>query len=98
MDKNKYVNHLLFCLSFYAVVCIIVIYSSSLTFFESSILITYCIISSLFFPLVANWFELKNKKTATLTAWYCGIFSVCLILSIPFGLFLLLLKLKKRWH
>lgn len=98
MEKRKYFNNLAICIFFYTLVCIMVIYRSDLTLSESSILIAYSMASSLLFPFVVDWMESINKKPITATAWYCGIFTLCLILSIPAGLILLIRILYKRWQ
>jgi len=93
---NKYLADFFLCICFYILVFVIVLASSNLNLKESLILIAYCTLSSLFFPFVANFFRGVKKGEIPLQYWNNGVFTLCLVLSLPLGLFLVLYKMSKR--
>lgn len=93
---KKYLADFSLCLCFYILVFAIVLASSNLNLNESLILIAYCTLSSLFFPFVADFFRRIKKREIPLQYWNNGVFTLCLVLSLPLGLFLVLYKMSKR--
>ncbi|ROP61799.1 hypothetical protein EDF81_0273 [Enterobacter sp. BIGb0383] len=96
MGKIKYITNLITCVCFYTLVCIVVIYNADLTLSESSILIVYGVVSSVFFPFVVNWVEAMTTRMTELTFWNNGVFTLCLVLSIPVGVVLFVRQIIKR--
>ncbi len=93
---NKYFPDLFLCLCFYTLVCVIVFSRSEFNTNEAIFLILYCIISSVFFPFVADFFRKINKGDIPLKYWNNGVLTLCLILSLPLGIFLFIYKTSKR--
>lgn len=93
---NKYFSDLFLCLCFYTLVCAIVFSRSELNTNEAILLALYCIISSVFFPFVANFFREIKKGDIPLKYWNNGVLTLCLILSLPLGIFLFIYKTSKR--
>jgi hypothetical protein len=50
----------------------------------------------LFFPFVASFFRGIKKGDIPLQYWNNGVFTLCLVLSLPLGIFLVLYKMSKR--
>lgn len=93
---NKYFPDLFLCLCFYTLVCVIVFSRSEFNTNEAIFLILYCIISSVFFPFVADFFRKINKGDIPLKYWNNGVLTLCLILSLPLGIILFFYKISKR--
>ncbi len=93
---NKYVSDLLLCLCFYSLVCAIAITQAELNIREAIMLVAYCIVSSLFFPFVVDFFRKVSGGETPLKYWNNGVFTLCLILSLPLGVILFLYKVSKR--
>lgn len=93
---NKYFPDLFLCLCFYTLVCAIVLVRSELNTNETMFLVLYCIISSVFFPFVADFFRKIKKGDIPLKYWNNGVFTLCLILSLPLGIILCFYKISKR--
>lgn len=94
--SRQYKNNFYTCIIFYIFVYFIANTYIEMTLTEDTTFVIYGVLSSIFFPFVVSWMEQVCKKTTELTYWNNGIFTLCLVLSVPLGLFLFLKKSTKK--
>jgi hypothetical protein len=94
--SRKYKNNFYICVIFYILVYLITNIYIEMTLTEDIAFFTYGVVSSALFPFVVSWMEQACNKANELTYWNNGVFTLCLVLSVPLGFCLFLKKLTKR--
>ena len=94
--SGKYNNNFIICIIFYILVYFIASIYIEMTLLEDTVFFIYSVVSSVLFPFVVSWMKQVCKKTNELIYWNNGIFTLCLVLSVPLGFFFALEKINKK--